>query len=221
MYFWKCWRDSSLYFFVFLISTVVCLSFLGTGARVPDAGIMAGLLLSLAAIGLGSVVASQEFSDGTIHFLFTKPRSRTYFVWVAWLTGLAELLAIAAVAIVQWWIAFVMHGGSGADAIRFFASARQADVAGRMVTSLLLYCLTFALTALLRNSGQGLGITLLVVMAIPSLRMLFRMRWHIDLPSPGGAIGSWPIAACYVVWTVVALAMIGTAQWYMEASEPK
>ncbi|HEY2548792.1 MAG TPA: hypothetical protein VGI46_22135 [Candidatus Acidoferrum sp.] len=106
MYFWKCWRDTRSFFVVFLIIAAIVMPVsamvsLGTHL-VEDFGLSAflgtfGLVLTAVALGLGAIGASHEFAENTAHFLFTKPRSRAYFVWAGWAVGFAELLAVAAI----------------------------------------------------------------------------------------------------------------------------
>jgi hypothetical protein len=45
----------------------------------------------------GNQAPAELRADKTAHFLFAQPRSRAYFVWVGWVVGFAELLAIAIV----------------------------------------------------------------------------------------------------------------------------
>jgi ABC-type transport system involved in multi-copper enzyme maturation permease subunit len=112
MYVWKCWRDTRSFFIVFLIiaaivmpvAAVVCV---GTHL-VEDFGTSAfsttfGLILTAVALGLGALGAIHEFAEKTAHFLFTKPRSRAYFIWVGWAVGFAELLAVATVNFLAGW----------------------------------------------------------------------------------------------------------------------
>ena len=61
------------------------------------------LILMAVPQGLGGIGASHEFDEKTAHFLFTKPRSRAYFVWAGWAVGFAELLAVAAVNFLAGW----------------------------------------------------------------------------------------------------------------------
>lgn len=113
MYFWKCWRDTRSFFVVFLIIAAIVMPVaavvrLGTHL-VEDFGTTAfqstfGLILMAMAFGLGAIGAIHEFAEKMAHFLFTKPRSRAYFVWTGWAVGFAELLAIAAVNFLAGWI---------------------------------------------------------------------------------------------------------------------
>jgi ABC-type transport system involved in multi-copper enzyme maturation permease subunit len=96
MYFWKCWRDTRSFFIVFAIiaavvmpvAAVVCV---GTGL-LENFGAEAfrstfALIIMFVALALGALCASEEFAGSTIHFLFTKPRTRAYFLWTGWAVG--------------------------------------------------------------------------------------------------------------------------------------
>src|SRR5260370_37740901 len=112
MYFWKCWRASrSLLVILAIIAAVIMpvaalvsvgtklLEQFGTSAFLSTFGLF-GTLSSLA---LGTLVASEEFADKTVQFLFSKPRSRAYFVWTGWAVGCLELLLIALVNLSAGW----------------------------------------------------------------------------------------------------------------------
>src|SRR5260370_18256113 len=112
MYFWKCWRASrSLLVILAIIAAVIMpvaglvsvgnklLEQFGTSAFLSSFGLF-GMLSSLA---LGTLVASEEFADKTVQFLFSKPRSRAYFVWTGWAVGCLELLLIALVNLSAGW----------------------------------------------------------------------------------------------------------------------
>jgi hypothetical protein len=68
------------------------------------------LILMAVPQGLGGIGASHEFDEKTAHFLFTKPRSRAYFVWAGWAVGFAELLAVAAVNFLAGWTTLSHYG---------------------------------------------------------------------------------------------------------------
>src|SRR5579863_7875318 len=103
MYFWKCWRDTRSFFIVFLIiaavimpvAAVVCV---GTGL-LENFGSEAfrstfEIITLFVALALGALGASEQFAGSTVHFLFTKPRSRAYFVWAGWVVGFVQLLTV-------------------------------------------------------------------------------------------------------------------------------
>jgi ABC-type transport system involved in multi-copper enzyme maturation permease subunit len=66
-----------------------------------------GLLGMLTALALGTFIASEEFADKTVQFLFTKPRSRAYFIWAGWAIGGVELFLIAIVNLSAGWLTLI------------------------------------------------------------------------------------------------------------------
>jgi hypothetical protein len=227
MYFWKCWRDTRSFFIVFLIiaaivmpvAAVVCL---GT-QLVEDFGTTAfsttfALILMAVALGLGAIGAIHEFADKTTHFLFTKPRSRAYFVWAGWAVGFAELMAIATVNLFAGW----------ATLSRFTKNPSHSPIFGSMTAHMLLdplifclwaYCLTYSLTVLLRNGLKGLGASMGILFGFPLFAVAIRWRWHIDLPLPPNAIGSLSLAISSIIWVLVAMLFVLAAQFVVERTE--
>ncbi len=163
MYFWKCWRDTRSFFIVFLIiaaivmpvAAVVCL---GTHL-VADFGTSAfsttfGLILMAVALGLGAIGAIHEFAENTAHFLFTKPRSRAYFVWAGWAVGFAELLAVATVNFLAGWSTLSRYGKNPFHST-LYGSMKTQTLLEPLIFCLWAYCLTYSLTVLLRNGLKG------------------------------------------------------------------
>ena len=153
MYFWKCWRDTRSFFIVFLIiaaivmpvAAVVCL---GTHL-VADFGTSAfsttfGLILMAVALGLGAIGAIHEFAENTAHFLFTKPRSRSYFVWAGWAVGFAELLAVATVNFLAGWLTLTRYSKNPFQSA-LFGSMTVHTLLDPLIFCLWAYCLTYSL----------------------------------------------------------------------------
>lgn len=227
MYFWKCWRDTRSFFLVFLIgaaivmpvAAVVCM---GTGL-VEEFGAGAfqstfGLILVAVAFGLGGIGAIHEFGDKTAHFLFTKPRSRTYFVWASWAVGAGELLTVALVNFLTGW-ATLAHYSKNPFHSTVFGPATTDQIVENVIMALYAYSLTYSLTAVLRNGLKGLGAGMGVVFGLPFLAIAVRWRWHINLPIPAMAIGNLSLTVSHLMWTCIALLFVFAAQVVIERAE--
>jgi hypothetical protein len=227
MYFWKCWRDTRSFFVVFLIIAAIVMPVaavvsLGTHL-VEDFGPPAfldtfGLIFMAVALGLGAIGASHEFAENTAHFLFTKPRSRAYFVWVGWAVGFAELLAVAAVNILVGW-ATLSHFGKNPLHSTVFGSIKTDQLVGILIYGLYIYCLTYSLTTVLRNGLKGIGASLAIIVGLPYFAIAIRWRWHLNLPLPTDTIGSLPMAISGSIWILVALLLVLAAQLLVERTE--
>ncbi len=227
MYFWKCWRDTRSFFVVFLIIAAIVMPVaavvsLGTHL-VEDFGPSAfldtfGLILMAVALGLGAIGASHEFAENTAHFLFTKPRSRAYFVWVGWAVGFAELLAVAAVNILVGW-ATLSHYGKNPLHSTVLGSMKTVQLGSILIYGLYIYCLTYSLTTVLRNGLKGIGASLAIIVGLPYFAIAIRWRWHINLPLPTDTIGRLPVAISGSIWILVAMLFVLAAQFLVERTE--
>jgi len=227
MYFWKCWRDTRSFFVVFLIIAAIVMpvaAVVGLGTHlVEDFGTSAfidtfDLILTVVALGLGAIGAIHEFADKTAQFLFTKPRSRAYFVWVGWAVGFAELLAIAIVNFLAGW-ATLSHYSKNPFHSTLNGSMRAQNILNPLIFCLWAYCLTYALTVLLRNGLKGLGASMGILFGFPLFAVAIRWRWHIDLPFPPDPIGSLPLAMSSIIWILVAMFFVLAAQLVVERTE--
>jgi ABC-type transport system involved in multi-copper enzyme maturation permease subunit len=227
MYFWKCWRDTRSFSVVFLIiaaivmpvAVVVCM---GTHL-VEDFGTTAfsttfGLILMAVALGLGAIGAIHEFAENTAHFLFTKPRSRAYFVWAGWTVGFAELLAIATVNFLAGLASLSHYGKNPLHSALYGPTNAQAFLAP-LIYCLWAYCLTYSLTVLLRSGLKGLGASIGILFVFPLFGVAIRWRWHIELPSPPQPIGSLPLGISNIIWIFVAMLFVLAAQLAVERTE--
>jgi len=188
-----------------------------------DAGMTAvsgtfGLLMLLVALGLGAIGATHEFAEQATHFLFTKPRSRQYFVWAGWSVGCIEVLTIAAVSLVASWVTLALHGISPFSP-PLFGSIDERNMVEIFLVSLFVYALTYSLTAVMRSGLKGLGASMGIMTAISVLSVAVRVQWGIHMPIPVQRIASLPLAASYVVWMSIALFFVYAAQVAMERAE--
>jgi hypothetical protein len=227
MYFWKCWRDTRSFFVVFLILAAIFMPVaavltLGTHL-VEDFGASAflstsALILVAVALGLGAIGASHEFAGSTAHFLFTKPRSRAYFVWVGCIVGVMELLAIATVNLLSGWVTLSRYGKNPFHSA-VFGSISASQMASVLTYSLYVYCLTYALTTAFRNGLRGLAASMAIIVGAPFLAIGVRWRWHIGLPLPTDPIGSMSAVISGIIWILVAMMFVLAAQLLVERTE--
>ncbi len=226
MYLWKCWRDTRM---LFVVSIGVALIVMPTSVLVLGSGLLTDsgpaavssalfLVTSLMAIGLGALGASEQFADKTVQFLYTKPRSRAYFIWVNWAVGCVELLAVALVNVFVGWIVLVRYTRNSAT-LGLLELINGRAVIDILIYCLLLYCLTYALTAMLRNGMHGLGASIIGVGLLQAAAIVMRARWQIHVPIPPEPIGMLPPLISKIVWTLVALLFILAAQFVVERSE--
>jgi ABC-type transport system involved in multi-copper enzyme maturation permease subunit len=240
MYFWKCWRDTRVSFYVFLLIDVTSAALLCahvsqidlppkerfTGALVILV-LASGALLSLSGISFGATGIGEEFAHKTASFLLTKPRSIRYFVWTAWTANAVQFLALTgSVALV------------GASILSWRC---HVPVTGRLllaflpglIMTFLLFGVTYLLGVLHKNGRNGFLSSLGVVIVFPIICSTVEYYWHIHLPSPTDMypIGIvelfsnpelastlphfWPL----VGWSLVALACPFIAQLVLERTE--
>ncbi len=227
MYFWKCWRYTRFFFTVFAIiaaivmpvAAVVCV---GTGL-LESFGAEAfrstfALIVMFVALALGALCASEEIAGSTIHFLFTKPRSRAYFLWTGWAVGCAELLAIA---LINWAAGSLTlaHYSKNPAHSTILDSAITQQLAGAAIEGLYVYCLTYALTVVLRNGLRGLGASMAIVFGVPFFAIAVRWRWKISLPIPTVPIANLSLLTSNIIWLLVALFFVFAAQLVIERTE--
>ncbi len=230
MYAWKCWRDTRWFFVVFLGIAALPMPLTAFashgGTAILDAGSLAFqnsfvMLVSAVAYALATICAIQEFTDKTAHFLFTKPRSRGYFVWVSWAVGFTELLIFAAVNLLVGWRVLAHYGVSAFTNAtgQSWSAVSPRNFAEGAVYACFAYALTFALAAILRNGLWGLGASLGLMAGMIGVAAGIQMRWKIDLPLPPQQIGHLPLAFSECIWLTLALLFIFAAQMVIERVE--
>jgi len=226
MYLWKCWRDTRAFFLAFLIVAVAAMPAIALGCRgttvMRENGITAvistfGLFMMVIPLGLGTIGATHEFAEQATHFLFTKPRSRQYFLWVGCLVGGIEVLIIAVVNLLVGWATMACYGKPFETAL--FAPAETRSWVELLLLGLFVYALTYSLTAILRNGLKGLGGSMGILTGISAFAVLMRVRWNIQVPIPVQKIGSLPLAASYIVWMAIALLFVYGAQIALKRAE--
>jgi len=104
----------------------------------------------LVGMGIGASGVGEDCSRQAEHFLFTRPRSRRYFVWTGWLAGVSQ-------------ICFVIFVGSATLGIslgllthHFVADLLLSTTARILVPATVALSLSHCLTALGRNPRNGI-----------------------------------------------------------------
>ncbi len=218
MYIWKCWRDTRNLFFVLGIIAAAIMPFaaislgrsglMGFGA--PTALAALNFLGMGASLGLGALMASEEFAQDTVSFLFTRPRNRAYFVWMGWVVGCTEFLLIAIINLsVDWATLWHVHAPvPGPVGLERFLKA--------LIFFLYVYSLTFSLTAVLGSGLKGLGASVAFIFGWPGFALALEVKWKIHFPLPTERLWTLPIAASNVIWIATALLFVVFAQVVLE-----
>jgi hypothetical protein len=108
MYLWKCWRDTrivlaasllcvgALFVFILRQNIVVYGSFEDISNVVPLDLAVEAFPIGFVAWLLGGFGVGRDLGERSGSYLFTRPRSRAYFVWCDWAVGMALLVPIVA-----------------------------------------------------------------------------------------------------------------------------
>jgi ABC-type transport system involved in multi-copper enzyme maturation permease subunit len=249
MYPWKCWRDTRRLFMTFLLALMIfpslfTVSFHASHARAGTATgtIVRGesperiqsaaesswnslvgfglFFIVLAATSLGSNGVGDDFRQGTLEFLLTRPRSRAYFVWCSWGVGIAELVALLAGAVAVRYILLLYVTGTP------WTWRLAGAVPLLWCVGSFSYGLTYLATMIARNGRIGISCGLLAIVGYAFVSVFVRYVWKIELPSPASGIGEWfshPtgwfLVGKVLVWTLVAILFPLASQILLERAE--
>jgi ABC-type transport system involved in multi-copper enzyme maturation permease subunit len=174
-----------------------------------------GVVTVFVALGLGTICAIQEFTDKTAHFLFTKPRSRKYFVWAGWAVGCAEYSAIVLANIFAGWLT-LYHYGKGPFKLALIGEVKIQNIAAVFISGLVIFSLTYAFTAALRNGLKGLGASMGTLMIFQSVIVGVHLRWNVDLDQL-----VWKLSPTIrdVGWILLALLLVFATQLVIDRAE--
>lgn len=242
MYLWKCWRDTRIRF-IFILTSMLVIWVLYLLLQIRRSGHPLAVVLywqdftatawtflphCLLAMGLAILGPGEEFAQGTADFLFTRPRSRRYFVWASWAIGAVQILFIVSVYVLAAFLGAVYMTRT------IYTWKFLAIVLPAFVMCLIAYGIVYLMTALQRSGRAGFGFGLALIVAYGFLEGLLRLRWSIHLPYPQnlmppfaylvrGAHAPAPAfhfpMAGVVGWTLFALACPLLAQFYIERRE--
>jgi hypothetical protein len=204
MYLWKYWRESRITFavgmaLVGLLLWGVLKIHLGAMAPGPhDAGevspatiylLMAAPLalpLGFLALLFGSFGIGSDLGKGSGSFLFSRPRSRAFFVWNDWGYGMAQLLLIVLAANAVLALAvYRIAGGGGPISVGGVPVSMASIFVLHCVAGLLLIGLVMGLTylssVLAKNRGALLALGVLLAYLIA--KAVVKYKWpSITLP---------------------------------------
>jgi hypothetical protein len=213
MYLWKCWRESRLFFVLNAALFVVfgCLT-LETGVLHDYNPYHYGVLASLASLLIvtcavvwyfGQMGLGRHFHQNAGDFLFTRPRSRRYFVWSEW--GFGMLSAVVLTAVLGTWFLIgghlptvhVTHTVMIGNSTRTVQTTTTAMALGVPIFPLILLAgmsiLLFAgiltglaqfFSLLFRNGGYGLAAGLATLILYGWANLLLVKYRDIHLPNP-------------------------------------
>jgi hypothetical protein len=137
---------------------------------------------------------------------------------VGWAGGCVELVLIALVNLLVGWVTLSRYSKNPFHS-PVFGSIRPQQIVGSLILFLYVYCLTYALTAVLRNGLKGLGASMGIIFGLPFFAIAIRWRWKIDMPIRAEHIGTLPMIISNVIWILVALLFVFAAQIVVERAE--
>jgi hypothetical protein len=189
MYLWKYWRESRITFAVGML--LVGLALWGV-LKIPAGSLVQGdplnerdhpsvlyllvggvltLPLSFVAWQFGSFGVGHDLGAASGSFLFSRPRSRAFFVWSDWGFGITQLLLIVIAANLV--LELAVHRAAGASGplllygrpVSFFSVFCLHCAAGLLLTGLI-FGLTYFSSVLLKSRGLMLSVGVLLAYLI-------------------------------------------------------
>jgi ABC-type transport system involved in multi-copper enzyme maturation permease subunit len=204
MYLWKYWRESRITFavgmaLVGLLLWAVLKIHVGDLGQGPNGTnetspatiyllMAAPLVLPLGFLALlfGSFGVGRDLGEGSGSFLFSRPRSRAFFVWSDWGCGMAQLLLIVLAANAVLALAVYRITGGGGPILLAGKPVPMASIfvlhciAGLLLIGLLMG-LTYFSSVLAKNRGVLLALG--VVLAYYIAKAVVNYKWpSITLP---------------------------------------
>jgi hypothetical protein len=200
MYLWKYWRESRITFAVgmalvgLLLWGVLRIHMGAFGPGQPDDPSQLYLLiatpltlpLGFFALRYGSFGVGSDLGRGSGSFLFSRPRSRAFFVWNDWGFGMAQLLLIVVAANLVLRLAiYRVAAGSGpilleGQPVSMFSIFLLHCAVG-LVLAGLIFGLTYFSSVLARGHGAMIAIGVLVAYSIA--KSIVKHYWvDINLP---------------------------------------
>jgi hypothetical protein len=248
MYIWKCWRDSRGRFFLNLILVfVICALVMVTIAKTespasfqrggPGSGVqnlwmgvgkgllggIVSLLILFGALNLGAPGMGEEFKEQTLGFLFTRPRRRSYWVRTCWCVGVCELYVVVSLAVVG------VFGGLTYLTGYVYTWRLLAAIVPLWAGAIVVYSLTYLLTAIARSSEKGMSFGL-GILVVDLLLPVVAYYWHfhfasiLDFMEEGcaWAAGSAPAfpGGQFIICAALSCALLLGTQLVLERTEP-
>lgn len=246
MYYWKILRENRIRFFALLIlGLVVGASVwplvnaevsLGRFEKILPAEVASrlwrrgmyllqqsgGITLYFIGLMIGSGGLGEEMEHGSATFLFTRPRSRGYFVWSFWLACAMELLAFTLMAVLSGYATlFHLIQRPGSWSLLLLAPILL------MITGLLGVGLANLLATASRSTKNALSGGLAFTVTYFALALVsdyyhdrhsigFRLPTPMDLYSlnPGA-----PLVVAILGWLAVSVALVALSHWIVVRME--
>jgi hypothetical protein len=234
MYYWKCWRDNRVGFFGYLIMffalTGLWMYAIHRANRVghvigtPEEtwvfilGVTFALALlgaSVVALGIGSNNAGTDIGSGSGDFLFTRPRSRSYFIWAGWTAGMVQIAFLTTFTVLASTICIYYQ--TDIDWRRLSGGAHQGMAAFGdvfvlimtvMVTASIIYGLTYFMGILTRSGRKAAIFSLGLIVAYGVSQAL--LSWLADISIPDLTIKPYFLGGFHYVTGPVSL------QWKLQ-----
>lgn len=258
MYLWKFWRDTRRGVFIYLVLLVVGAVLWLAGmykmnrvANITDqpgsvwmlqvGGTFAfGYLCALVmAFVTGHNSVGDDIGKGTGDFLLTRPRSRGYFVWTAWIAGIAEMAALILTTVfVVFALSVLMMGAAWrhvASPLHFTPLGNGQSgildmplmVATIVLTAVVVYSLTYFLSVASRSGQRGILGSIAILFAYSILSAVLKQFAGITLPSvnlaDAASHGSeaWYLAPSIQIigWMVLSIAFPFAAQMSLDRAD--
>jgi len=177
-----------------------------------------------------------DIGKGTGDFLLTRPRSRRYFVWAGWTSGVVELFSVLLFTVLfvfasNWYVLHWQWNLVPSPMHFALGYGKFLDVPLMLATIFLsagvMYGLTYFFSVVLRNGPRGIVWSLAIVLGYAFIAINLEIYKHISLPGLMlSELASQPIKHWYLApvtqaigWTVVALAAPVAAQFALERSD--
>jgi hypothetical protein len=207
MYLWKYWRETRIAFCVALIGIAILFLLIFKEPNLVISGnppfdqfarlLSVAVFIQALPVGFfawffGSVGVGRDQGDGSGSFLFTRPRSRAFFVWRDWGFGLLLLLALVILVNVALGFQFhrvmvaagdPLHGrlplASGPASLAFLIGL---DCVVVFLFAALVFSLTYFSTVVMKHS-KGVMLAAGVLLGYMILKALVSHYWpSVDLP---------------------------------------
>lgn len=258
MYLWKFWRDTRRGVFIYLASLAggAVLWLLGLHKAMQPGGVSGGPgMVWMMEVGVtfafayfcalvmafvtGNNNVGSDIGKGTGDFLITRPRSRAYFVWTAWIAGVVELAALIFTTIVVVFATNVLVTGAVWRQVTSPLHSAIADkgqsgaldvplmLATIALTAAVVYSLTYFLSVVLRSGQRGVVWSIAILFGYSIGSALLKQFAGITLPSvnlaeaASHAPTAWYLAPTVQIigWTLLSIAFPVAAQISLDRAD--
>jgi ABC-type transport system involved in multi-copper enzyme maturation permease subunit len=241
MYYWRIWREKRVLFFALLIlGLVICwpvsvklrVDVVAGGykvGQVPPAqvaswfwregmevlGFAAGIAVYFIGLLAGCGGIGEEVERGSAAFLLTRPRSRGYFVWSFWLTGILEVLAFTLTAMLSSY-AVLFYDIHRPGPRNFLLLAPALMITGLLAIGLVNLFSTASRRATNAVGGGVAFAVVYLILAFVTWGLQHRHMIGFRLPTPLDLYHlNWnaALASTMLGWLAVSVALVGVSHW--------